>query len=1785
MRNILFKILIFVVISIKLIGQTPGTKKWEFLTGHEVWSSPAIGSDGTVYVGSRDQKVYALNGETGTKKWEFLTGGDVYSSPAIGSDGSVCVGSFDHRVYALDGETGTKKWEFLTGGPVWSSPAIGPDGTVYVGSYDKKVYALNGATGAKKWEFLTGDFIQSSPAIGSDGTVYVGSFDNKVYALNGATGAKKWEFVTGDWVDSSPAIGSDGTVYVGSFDNKVYALNGATGAKKWEFVTGGVVHSSPAIGSDGTVYVGSYDDKVYALNGATGAKKWEFVTGGWVSSSPAIGSDGTVYTLKTLLLEGPGGSGMLGWKVYALNGATGDKKWESLTGYGRVSYSSPTIGSDGTVYLGSNDGKVFAIYTDSTGLASAEWPMFRGGPSRTGRSQSQQQGDFVWRIQKAGKTMYLGGTVSALRTSDLPFPKSFDTAFSLSQKLILPNDPIEMGGSLAEIYTTSRSMLPSGSNLKLILGDSDYAQLQGLLTSFGLPVDLLLQYRPWFALQFVAQQCFSKNGFDPVRAPDNYYFNLSKSLLKPRAFLDTYQQAVDASASAADVSWGKLIKDRSAEEPFESFIGRVGYTASDLVDMWRLGDVVGIGKMIDTLADRHPDLHSRIIAEPLGRWMPTIESQIQSGQTAFALIRVGHLVGKTGLIQKLRDRGYFVSQMPLSNPFIIRQPVSQWFVVGKELTLSVQATGVEPLYYYWFKDGVIMQGYATNALKLKNLTASNAGRYSVAVSNEVGVVVSMEASLSVVSALPKILTQPQGGQFQEGTNVVIYVEASGQYLSYQWKRDGVDLSGATNYFLTFYPLKNSDKGEYTVNVNNPIGTVTSQPGLLFVTRFPVGTAKWEFLTGGGVQSSPAIGSDGTVYVGSMDNKVYALNGATGAKKWEFLTGGMVYSSPAIGSDGTVYVGSSDQKVYALNGETGVKKWEFLTEGYVWSSPAIGSDGTVYVGSSDQKVYALNGATGAKKWEFLTEGAVSSSPAIGSDGTVYVGSFDKKVYALSGATGAKKWEFQTGASVLSSPAIGSDGTVYVGSDDKKVYALNGATGAKKWEFLTGELIHSSPAIGSDGTVYVGSYDKKVYALNGATGAKKWEFQTGSEVYSSPAIGSDGTVYVGSLDNKVYALNGATGAKKWEFQTERGVVSSPAIGSDGTVYVGSYDGKLYAIASDSMGLMASSWPRYRSMNNSQGQTAPYILIQPKIEGVVVSIGKRVFFEATVISQMPVTLQWSQNGNALPRATNSIFEIPSVTLLNEGYYQLSATLADGRSLSTVFLIALSVPEMLRQPKGGQFQETTNVFLYVEAKGYLLNYQWKRDGVYLAGATNSILDLSILRMADGGQYTVIVSNPFGSVLSNPAAIVVTRLPAGNKSWEFLTGGTVWSSPAIGSDGTVYVGSQDKKVYALNGATGAKKWEFQTGGSVNSSPAIGSDGTVYVGSWDNKVYALNGATGAKKWEFQTGGGVRSSPAIGSDGTVYVGSWDKKVYALNGATGAKKWEFLTRAEVYSSPAIGSDGTVYVGGDNKVYALNGATGAKKWEFLTGSIVESTPAIGSDGTVYVGSWDKKVYALNGATGAKKWEFLTGNRVESSPAIGSDGTVYVGSMDNKVYALNGATGAKKWEFQTERGVVSSPAIGSDGTVYVGSDSGDNKVYALNDATGAKKWEFLTGGGVRSSPAIGSDGTVYVGSDDKVYAIASSSEGLVKSPWPKFHANSLNTGKFPSGSGPLIIIYSPQSGLNLNIPISPDFDTILEYSTNLNQWSEQQRFGRQSNTPSIVVPLKMDQTKSMEYWRTRNQ
>jgi len=317
-----------------------------------------------------------------------------------------------------------------------------------------------------------------------------------------------------------------------------------------------------------------------------------------------------------------------------------------------------------------------------------------------------------------------------------------------------------------------------------------------------------------------------------------------------------------------------------------------------------------------------------------------------------------------------------------------------------------------------------------------------------------------------------------------------------------------------------------------------------------------GRLLWSFTTDSWMDSSPAIGPDGTVYVGSMDGYLYAING-DGTLRWKFGTSGGIHSSPAIGENGIVYVGSRNGYLYAVNPD-GSYHWSFYTSDWVDSSPTIGPDGTIYVGSEDRNLYAIN-SDGSLRWKHNFGWWVDSSPAIADDGTIYVGCEDGNLYAID-AGGTVLWEFTTGGSVQSSPAIADDGTIYVGSTDHNLYAIY-PNGLLRWIYSTGYGITSSPAIGSDGTVYVGSNDYRIYAI-WPNGTLRWSFYTGIWVESSPAIGADGISCVGSSNDYLYAMN-PDGSVRWIFPTGGSVRSSPSIGSDGTVYVASADHNLYAV----------------------------------------------------------------------------------------------------------------------------------------------------------------------------------------------------------------------------------------------------------------------------------------------------------------------------------------------------------------------------------------------------------------------------------------------------------------------------------------------------------------------------------------------------------------------------------------------------------------------------------------------
>jgi len=319
---------------------------------------------------------------------------------------------------------------------------------------------------------------------------------------------------------------------------------------------------------------------------------------------------------------------------------------------------------------------------------------------------------------------------------------------------------------------------------------------------------------------------------------------------------------------------------------------------------------------------------------------------------------------------------------------------------------------------------------------------------------------------------------------------------------------------------------------------------------------------WAIQAGEIQESSPVIGPDGTLYIGSLDNCVYAIDGATGAKKWTYRADQSVKSTPAVSSNGLLYFATENGTLYALDCDSGKVKWTFDAGGAIYSSPTVCQDGAVCFGTWEGMVYSVDGTSGNENWEFKADGSISADAALGSDGTLYVGTNGNSLIALNSLTGRQKWRFMASDSV-ESPSVSLDGIVYVGSADGVVHAVSAATGTKLWETQTGGTVIACPAIGNGGAVYVGSYDQRIYAFSQRSGERIWWVQTGAPVFSSPAIGRDGTVYAASADGKLYALDGSSGAKRWTYNAGNNIDTSPAIDSDGTVYCASTDGSIFAL----------------------------------------------------------------------------------------------------------------------------------------------------------------------------------------------------------------------------------------------------------------------------------------------------------------------------------------------------------------------------------------------------------------------------------------------------------------------------------------------------------------------------------------------------------------------------------------------------------------------------------------------
>jgi outer membrane protein assembly factor BamB len=276
------------------------------------------------------------------------------------------------------------------------------------------------------------------------------------------------------------------------------------------------------------------------------------------------------------------------------------------------------------------------------------------------------------------------------------------------------------------------------------------------------------------------------------------------------------------------------------------------------------------------------------------------------------------------------------------------------------------------------------------------------------------------------------------------------------------------------------------------------------------------------------------------------------------------------------------------------------------------------------------------------------------------------------------------------------------------------------------------------------------------------------------------------------------------------------------------------------------------------------------------------------------------------------------------------------------------------------------------------------------------------------------------------------------------------------------YPRSQRGMITAMAARTGKIIWRFRAGAFETSPLVIGK--TLYAGSWDHKLYAINIYTGKARWTFTADHEINSSPTY-SGGKIYFGTDGGSVYAIDARTGRFRWKaqasprFGRREYFYATPTV-AYGRVFIGNaDGTLYAFGASSGRLLWAQQAGTYIYTAAAVWRR-RVYIGTYDGYFHAFDAATGDRIWRFSASAAIHGAPSV-IDGLVYFaacprcGSVasryakqgDRGTYALDARTGKQVWHWPDG---VFSPAVADSQHLYI---TGRSRIFSFAPKRRAQK------------------------------------------------------------------------------------------------------------------------------------
>jgi uncharacterized protein len=268
-----------------------------------------------------------------------------------------------------------------------------------------------------------------------------------------------------------------------------------------------------------------------------------------------------------------------------------------------------------------------------------------------------QEKSFLWKVGSAENSIYILGSIHFLKRENYPLKKSIEEAFAGAKKVVLEIDLQAATAEKAQQVMLDKALYRDGTTLRQNIAPETYSSAEQRANSLGIDLRAMSPFKPWFVALTLTSLKLQKLGFDSNYGVDRYLAERAKNSDKATGGLETLEFQIGLIDQLSRRDQEMMLRETLKE------LDLLDKGVERIVRSWLTGDINALDELLLAGMREYPEVHQKLIVDRNRRWVPQIDRMIRQGENVLVVVGAAHLVGKDGIIELLRARGYSVEQM------------------------------------------------------------------------------------------------------------------------------------------------------------------------------------------------------------------------------------------------------------------------------------------------------------------------------------------------------------------------------------------------------------------------------------------------------------------------------------------------------------------------------------------------------------------------------------------------------------------------------------------------------------------------------------------------------------------------------------------------------------------------------------------------------------------------------------------------------------------------------------------------------------------------------------------------------------------------------------------------------------------------------------------------------------------------------------------------------------------------------------------------------------------